>query len=531
MKPLKKIFSLSFFAAICFIIFKVFCFASKWICVHSESLFCPYTIWASNELSMKISNNFTEIFFHSDHSWFLYSFLYSFIEKNMPAILNMHPQEAIITSSKLILFPVFMVFLFVMTLSLFKYSKSKKLIYWGLGLFYSCLLIMNSLASNEFLWVFYSSCWSIAYIFLSIFGIALYNITEYYYVSEKKPPKFAIAIIAVLFLCVVVSHEYYKFLFLTIIPAVYFLHHFVFKIKITPKKFLKHTFIYGIITFISVLNNLTYSYMDWFLQHINKDESIFSILFDKSFILHYIQSFMDFLVIKNLSYILIITVVSVYIFYAVKDKKRNKRFLIFTYSSLFAAFLFFIAGIISSESYDGFVNFVLSQHEGLRALFTFTLLTIFLSQTGYLIKYHPSGARKYIAVFGFAGLCLLNQNMFYIKIKDVHFFQKRVKINLYIAEKMFVLNKKINNNNIYYSYNNSGMFNDHGIIYMVHTYKSDYKPNEYSVYHVCLPEDELDVCKDKMIQTAFEKTGYKFTEEELQKLDFSSLYKLNENGI
>lgn len=527
MKPLKKIFSLSFFAAICFIIFKVFCFASKWICVHSESLFCPYTIWASKEVSLEVHNSFAEMFFHSDHSWFLYSFLYSFIEKNMPAILNLHPQEAIVISAKIILFPVFMVFLFTMTMPLFKYSKSRKLIYWGLGLFYSFFLVINALIDSDFLWVFYSCCWSIAYIFLSIFGIAFYNITEYFYVSEKKPSKIAIAIMTILFLCIAVSHEYYKFLCLIIIPIVYCLHHIVFKIKIEPKKFFKHVFIYVFTAFVCILNNLTYSYADWFLQHINKDESIISILSDKSFVLHYIESFINFLIINNVLYLVLIYVVSKYILHAVKDKNRNKRFIIFTYSTLFTAFFFFIAAIVGSESYDGYVNFALPQHDGLRCLFKFTLITIFLSEIGYLIKYHPSGIRKYIAVFGFAGLGLLSKNNFFLQIKPVHFFQKQVKTNLYIAEKMFILNKKINNNNIYYFYNNEGMFNDNGIVYLVNIYKSNYKPHEYSVHHVCLPEDNLDVCKDKMIQTAFEKTGYKFTEQEVKELNFSSLYELN----
>ena len=108
-----------------------------------------------------------------------------------------------------------------------------------------------------------------------------------------------------------------------------------------------------------------------------------------------------------------------------------------------------------------------------------------------------------------------------------HFFENQVRTNSYIAEKMFILNKKINHDNIYYSYNNSGMFNDHGIKYMVYIYKSNYLPNEFSVYHVCLPEDNLDICKNKMIETVYKKTGYQFTEEELEKLNFSSLYELN----
>lgn len=116
-----------------------------------------------------------------------------------------------------------------------------------------------------------------------------------------------------------------------------------------------------------------------------------------------------------------------------------------------------------------------------------------------------------------------------INLNNELYVPKNVRINSYIQEKVFILNKKINKDRIFYTYNNTDCFCDKGILYLIHTYSC---PDEdYVIQHVCKAGDSHEICRKNMIETAYKKFRYKFTEKELQELNFSSLYDLNENDI
>lgn len=515
MNIFKKFLTCGLYFSVCIFVYKTFCYFSKYICIHSESLDMPYLLWG------KHINSFFDMFLHSDHCWYIYSFVFSFIELIMPKILNMHPQEAIIISSKLILFPIFLVLLWIISNNLFKYCKNINPVLRGGGVLLSCYIIIYALYSVGANWFFYSCCWFLSYLFLPIFGVTLYNISEYCYVSQEKLSKKTITAIIILMLCIAVSHEYFKFMFLVIAPLVYFLHLLLFRKFPSLKTFAKHLTLYSFIVFMFLLNNFSQEYRYWWDAHIQKD---LSFNLSKDYISTFCAAYQKFVLSENLFYFLTFFLFVVIILLAVKDKEKNTRFLIFTSSTIIAALLFFVGGFFASQHYDYYVNWVLPEHLGLRCLLKITLITVIFSSFGYLMQYIKKSITKQIIAFIiFSLLCIfLFWQNFYL---DFFNFEKNMKINAYIIEKAFIINKKTKNNKIFYTYNN-----DNYLVYNIAVYKSDYKYEDFEIIPACKMGDNWTICRENMLKMIEKEFGYKFTEKELKELDFNSLFILNESS-
>lgn len=511
----KKILFVAFLIFACVLICQLYGYLTQYICVNAESMIMPYVDYGRNT-----SNEFLRLFSSSDHSWYIFSFVYMFLERVLPKVLNLHPQDAIVISSKTFLFIVYIGFLSVLTCGLFKYEKNK--ILFPVGLLLTCFITLCSLQQSNLTWIFSNDCWFLAYMFLPAFGIAIINMAEKFYVFFEKPTPKDITILVVLFLCISVSHEFYKFLLLLMLPAIYFLHYICFKQTVKIISFFKAVAAYVVMSIFLVLNNFSYAYKIWLSDHIGNK-------FITTADFHvYLSNFMgalkESIFYDNIIYYLLIFALVVIIAFSVQDKDKNKRFFIFNSTLLFASLLFFFCLIVGSDKYDNVS--VLPMHEGLRFCLKLSLITIVYSCVGYLISSIKDLYKKIYLFFTFllVSVFLFGQN--FVFLKYIVIGAKTLKINAYILEKVFVLNNKKFDDGMFYTYSRFNCLNDDAVLYLKKVYNISPSKN-YKVYHVCADNDTEITCQKNMINLANKKLGYKFTEKELEELSFSSLYKIN----
>lgn len=388
-------------------------------------------------------------------------------------------------------------------------------------------MILNAIYSIGFVWIFSNDCWFLAYIFNLLFGIALYNKFEYYFVSGEKLSKKAIAVFSLLVLCTAFSHEYFKFLLLILLPSVYFFNIIFNPLSFSKRDFFKKIGIYFLFFFILLFNNFSSAYQLWLKDHLFQGKSINEYF---TYLMKFFNAYSEFILKENLFYYLIVLLLVLIILSFVNDKERNKKFFICIFSVIFSALLFFVMIGIGDAHYDNNMYAVLPMHQGLRFCLKLTLITVIFSCFGYILSYiRTKSVYKQILVFvGFAAICFFYFN-YNINLNNELYVPKNIRINSYIQEKVFILNKKINKDRIFYTYNNTDCFCDEGILYLIHTYSCT--DEDYVIQHVCKAGDSHEICRKNMIETAYKKFRYKFTEKELQELNFSSLYDLNENDI
>ena len=98
--------------------------------VTCEALYTPYL---SNWFIIP-DNSIFQVFTSCDHFWFIHSIVFVLTNRYLPLILNIHPQECITIVAKVFIFPLFLLLLFSLTESFYKYFK-KKYIYAAVLLF------------------------------------------------------------------------------------------------------------------------------------------------------------------------------------------------------------------------------------------------------------------------------------------------------------------------------------------------------------------------------------------------------------
>lgn len=526
---LKKYLKYFFYFMTSLIVFLVFNYCSQAICLHDDSFIVPFTpdtVFFSDDFSspfvVNALNQIFNIFVKHDHSWYIFSFVYIFIQRFVPFALKMHPQEAIKVSCNFILFPIFLFFLYNLSNCFSKYFSKKNFIY-------ICLIILFSLCSSIFAidkvwfgWIFCDDAWFLSYIFLSIFGIALYNFLEIAYVKQKTIKRFDTSLI-ILFLCIAVGHEYFKFLFIVSFPILCFLHILTFKNKFTKIIFFKYFFLYLFILSIFLLNNVSKVYFDnWFNSHI-------SVSFDfYTFFIHlkdFFKSYYIYYFVKNILYYILILLTSFLIIKFVPNKDNKKRFFIFQSSILIAAVLFSLCLLFGKDGYDDCYQF-LTEHQGIRWLFDLTMLMIIFSSVGFLLKNCISSVRKKLKTTLFY-FCLIFIVIFFCKFvgSERYPFTFSLRKNIYILEKFYILNRKINNDFIFYFCHDYYVSN-YFYPYFDYVYKLNPDNKEYESQNVCVKAIQDPLCQKNLIEKMYEKTHYRMSEEELLFLDFESLYKL-----
>ena len=172
---------------------------------------------------------------------------------------------------------------------------------------------------------------------------------------------------------------------------------------------------------------------------------------------------------------------------------------------------------------NGFGYEVPLMHAGLRFLFGILLLCLITSTTGYLLTFAEIKSKnKYIISVGIFLLAALSVGT--ARAFDFSHFQKdsfETRRDMYIFEKTFLLNK--NKQDLYIFDENSYRITHY---YLFDTYFNNKADFEVKNIEICKDISDKQKCRDLYLKAVEDKIGYKFTKDELDRLDFNSLYKL-----
>lgn len=482
--------------------------------VISEDFFMPY-----NTLADVDSDGVLQIFTSNDHSWFILSMFHVLSFRYLPLILNLHPQMCAQNVMPWFTFFIFILLLAVLAENLFKYSKNKLLPSIGLILIFPYLVLC--IQKSEFLWAFHNTIWLYAYFLLPMFPLLLINEFEYYFVTSEKINKKNMYILAFLFVCTAVSHEFFRFVEIISLFLGFWFYKFIFKPNIDKKKYFC---IFGIIVFFNTFlcftpqfqaladERCTPSYLNEFL----------------TFLFQYLKGYINFVITNNLSLFIVYFISLLIILFFVKNKEEKIKFCIYNLSLLVSGLIFMFVMMIFVNNYN---NMFILEHSGLKFLFALLLLNLTCSAVGFVFKY-VSIKRNIILPFFiicnvfFVLFLFFNEENFDFKWELN--FTNNYRKNAYILEKVYLLNRK-KNNKIYNYYTDvyENRSDYCGIeTYLVNTYKTGMLPEQYKQEFVCTNLDDDITCRNKMLYLAKKKLGYEFSTEELQHLDFGKLYVL-----
>ncbi len=474
--------------------------------VNNESLIMPYV----SSYPLIDDDGILQIFTASGHSWLVMSMFFVEFARYLPKILHLHPQICIQTVTAKFFFGIFFLFLFAITNNFFKYAKNKTC--YAVGLLSSFYFVISLLRKCDFLWMFASDCWFWAYIFLPISAIILFSYLEKYYVLREKPTKREIVSVAILFLITAVGHEFFRFVLIVGVLLMFLVEKYLIKSDIPTKKFFKY---YIAATAICVFTIFSYSYQSWLNIYTQGEQTAMFPYFIK-----YLRYFIEYIINAFSPLYALLLFLGITIHFFVKNKQNNYRLYNYMASFTVAGILFFWAIMAGN---DGFGYEVPLMHSGLRFLFGILLLCLIASATGYLLTFADTKSKnKYIISVGIFLLAALSVGT--ARAFDFSYFQKdsfETRRDMYIFEKTFLLNK--NKKDLYIFDENSYRITHY---YLFDTYFNNKADFEVKNIEICKDISDKDKCRDLYLKTVEDKIGYKFTKEELDRLDFNSLYKL-----
>lgn len=356
-------------------------------------------------------------------------------------------------------------------------------------------------------------CWTYAYILLPAIAFILFYEFEKYYVLEKSLNKRQIFVFCSLLIINAFSNEYFRFIICCGLFLGFILHLLILKTNISKNKFL--------LTWIgiSILNCLfffTSNFQDWFAER-NNHYTLSDLI---NIFPNFISTYFNEVIMENKWFFIFIALFLIAVGLFVKNKDRNKRIFIYTISVIISALLFQILIIVGLE--EGYNIQYSFQHQGIKMLTKMILFSLNLSLLGYLFAYC-----KNIAIT--IGLTVISLLPFYYGYDpEIYNFKYRkedalnYKRELYILDRSYISISK--DADVFYNYHRFWPFS-HPLAFYYFTNIYGCKNGEGNKYkqtvYVCEDSDDIEVCENKMKDFIKQKTGYVFTEEELQKLDFS----------
>ena len=250
----------------------------------------------------------------------------------------------------------------------------------------------------------------------------------------------------------------------------------------------------------------------------------------------------------NLYFYILLFIGCILILIFIKNKIKNIKFFICILSNIIGLFIFLFSLIIVEESYEN-CNFIVLYHPGINFLISLLLFNLTLSTYGYLISNTSlNNNRIFINVFCIILLSFAVIFFMHNKIQDkIHHCLSNIKGSkqlLYIWEKSFLLlnkNKKFDDDKIYVY----RILVDSGYIYLDKPYTTLFLTK---INNINVPEEKvcyIDIKTNKpyyniiyikdssywnpqyipeLLNNIYKHLGYKFTKEELENLDFNSLY-------
>ena len=497
-----------------------------------EDLFEPH--WACTNL-----NPFSDInvFSNNPHHSLLYSMPYNLMEVYLPRILNIHPLTCFenITSYFYCFILITLLMVISLNFSIF-FKKYKFIICFIIALlFFPAYIAINDLSTMYY--IYYSRSWMCGYFILPVFVIVLFLEFSKHFILEQQLTRRNMITLVLLLLCIANSFEILRYIVLTFLIIRIFLYIVAEKEKVNLKKYLILLSAYIVFNFILVLLCRGSSYIHFINLHT-----------DPQLLIHYFRDFFrsyyHYIIYNNSVTLIITTIIFVLIFFFVKDNDRKNKFYLYTGSLITAVFSYPLMTIFFNFNpegwqYDSYFHYA-CDHLGTRYVTAIFMVCILLSSFGFLISHAQKLKYKIISsvilifalIPSYAFFVRNHFGTWYQLINEPEFtkFFKERRLNLYILEKFYAMYGV--KNNVFYTYSPHNVtYYDNMIMYLLLLYSENNKLGrnipeavDYRIIHVCSDDDDLfTVCKDKMLKTVKEKTGYVFTDEELINTDFDSI--------
>lgn len=500
-----------------FVLYKVLLPFGQVCTFYTEDILSPY--WP--EINLSLSNPFSAFFTSAHNSWIM-SMFHVLTARLLPMATGIHPQ--IFVQEVYFPFACFLLTLFLYCVSnnFTKYLKIRHLTFvFALALF---PLIIAILRNVDLLWFFTQCCWFYAYVFMQLFGIVTFNEIQSFYIQKEKFSKRRMIVFCILVFLMLNTFEFYKFVFCSTLIIGFLLNKFFTKDRLLNKKtacfLICSLIIFAITTFIPCLG-------------IVYDNSYFEAFTFQSFLNFfpgYLSHYWHYVIFNNLDLILLTSVLLVLIKIFGEDKLKNKRLFIYVFS-VFVSILLFNFVIIWGSNIN-YYNCILD-HSGIRFCNTTMFLCLFLSCLSYFIA--NTEFKKPVLV----GL-ILTAILYSINVKKNNFDfaddvnpYKTIRQCHYILDKFFVLHSL--KTPVFYNYYTGNLYQNHSLKYFIYFYKSPFKSSQYKIINITdVSYTEPNkyhhlAIRDLMIKKCKEVTGYQITEDELEKMDFQSLYKYIEN--
>lgn len=476
-----------------------------------ESLFEPF----SSEFPWITADNPFFLFFSNVHPYCISSFFLTLTNRFIPELLHTHPMNYILNYNYHILVLCFLLQLYVIKENFVKYFQNKNFLNIFLLIIFpivTCILFENLFFATS------DDCWGYAYILIPSFAYALFSQIEYLYVTGEKISKKKICLLTVLFICVSVSNEIFKLMLCSGAFILYILHIVFINKRINHKKYWLLYIIGVIILLQSLLNpalNVWVSTKDCHYsvtQIINMLPNCFVHMFN----IYVMKNILIIGTLVSLCFLLLFSPKSI-------QKKKLSLFLISILLSLLITLLSFILG------YENYQNITyMFEHRGIVFITKIVLLNLIFSILGYLICTQKNIYNKFIIpliifLILFIPSVKLIKDYYNGVIPAVKYEKYMLLKRFYILERLFT-DYGIKNKIYFYDYKN-GDINELGIYYFKNLYDRNSDISDYKSEYICDYLDNFAQCEHKLINFTEQKTGYTFTNEELEKLDFSVYHK------
>ncbi len=497
------------------LIILVFHFLYQDTSLTNEDYFLPF-LDNKNEGSA-----FKEIFFSSDHMWYLLSMFNALTLRFMPVYFDIHPQVFMSQYVVYFLIGIFLIFIFAVCNAYSKYNSEKTPFYAVLMLI-TTYLTVYFLYKAKLLWIFYNATWAYSYVLIPSIAFVLWSRLEYFYVQKVPFTKKDWVIILSLIFLVGISHEMYKTVLCLSLPIGFLLDKLIFNKKYEVNEIKKYLKMY-ILVFIFCSFNCFSSEMLYKINYFYRPyaETQFFVEFSK-----YFCEVIRFFTIKNVPMLISLLVLIECIVNFVKDKEKNKRYFLFNAVFCFSLFIFLMGLFLAQKSYlqDG-ISFIL-YHPGICFNLRIIYLMLIFSACGYLYTFAKDEYKVYVKSLFTVGIimvisiCLVHKQAFWDTLIHEQSYKVEIKKSTYVLEKCFLTTKFDREENKFYNYYTSSLYTDNALKYYLNLYGAA-KTGDYVTIDVCSTKDSLYFCRKKLIETV----GCHFNAGELEDVDFNDLYK------
>lgn len=463
---------------------------------------------------------FRDAFFNHDHMWYVLAMFETLTLKNLPNFFDIHPQVFLSQYVVYFLIALFLIFFF----SICNFYSTKKTPVYSLLLLITTYLTLFALNKFYLLWIFYDESWVYAYVLLPSFAFVLFKMLEDFYVNEQTLTKKDWFIVWFLIFLVGISHEMYRMILCIILPLSFLLDKIIFKKKQGKENIKKYLRMYVFVVLLCTFNCFTLEMVNKIDYFYNPYETNQLVEFSK-----YCAEIIRFFTIKNIPCFLMLLTFWVSIGFFVKDKNKNKRFFICNFSFIVSLLMFLATLFLVQKSYlDDGLKYII-YHPGIGFnLYIIYLILIFMA-VGYLKDNADKGFSKSVnlllTVFLSSAVILCSCG-YKPLLSGLEYMQKE-KMNLkksaYITEKCYIAAKYSRPKNEFSDVSPMGFFPYDTWKYLYSLYgKPQSEQNEF--VDVLNNQDWTSESYQKFLIDA---VGCQFEDDELEKLDFSELFKYN----